>query len=134
MAIVGLKADFLADFFEETSMRKDVAIVLQRDDGVVLTGSGISRDLFGKVFPAGQGVLTAAAGAQLFETSGPPSIPTLEGGESYVEAAMAIKGLPLRIVVLVDRMGFLKRAISWSIALAAGAVIGSIVIFLAWRR
>lgn len=134
LAIVGLKADFLADFFEETSMRKDVAIVLQRDDGVVLTGSGISRDLFGKMFPAGQGVLTATAGTQLFETSGPPSIPTLEGGENYVEAAMAIRGFPLRIVVLVDRMAFLKRAIAWSIALAAAAMIGSIIIFLTWRR
>lgn len=113
LAIVGLKADFLADFFEETSMRKDVAIVLQRDDGVVLTGSGISKDIFGKVFPAAWGVPTLTGeNAKVFESSGPPSIPTLEGGDTYVEAAMAIRGFPLRIVVLVDRMAFLKRAIA----------------------
>ena len=135
LAIVGLKADFLAEFFEETSMRKDVAIVLQRDDGVVLTGSGISRELFGKVFPAVWGTpRVTGESARVFETIGPPSIPTLEGGDNYVEAAMGIRGFPMRIVVLVDRMAFLKRAIAWSIALAAAATIGSIIIFLAWRR
>ena len=135
LAIVGLKADFLADFFEETSMRKNVAIVLQRDDGVVLTGSGISKDLFGKVFPVEWGVASAAGeDARIFEASGPPRIPTLQGGDNYVEAAMAIRGFPLRIVVLVDRMAFLNRAIAWSIALAAAATIGSIIIFFSWRR
>lgn len=136
LAIVGLKADFLAEFFDETSMQKNTAIVLQRDDGVVLTGAGISKDIFGQKFPGRQGAATAMGGdrAQVFETSGPPSIPTLGGGDNYVEAAMAIRGTPLRIVVLVDRMAFLKRAVAWSAALAVAAAVGSIIIILAWRR
>ena len=136
LAIVGLKAEFLADFFQETSMSKDVAIVLQRDDGVVLTGSGISRDIFGKQFPPMSGVSAAAGGedSRIVETNGPPSIPTLQGGDHYVEAAMPIKGLPLHIVVLVDKMSFLKRAVTWSIALAIAAALASIVVILVWRH
>lgn len=136
VAIVGLKADFLADFFAETSMRDDVSIVLQRDDGVVLTGSGISKEIYGKSFtpPDWQSPRSGAAGGQLLEASGPPSIPTLHGGDSYVEAAMAIKGFPVHVVVLVDKMAFYARAAWWSMALAAAAVIGSLIVILSWRR
>ena len=136
LAIVGLKADFLANFFARTTMSDDVAIVLQRDDGVVLTGSGISPESYGKSFDlrGPDGAAVPGDGPQVVELEGAPSVPTLRGGSDYVEAIAPIKGVPARIVVLVNRMAFMSQALAWSLALAVAALVGSAIVIYSWRR
>ena len=136
LAIVGLKADFLAEFFTQTSMSNDVAFVMQRNDGAVLTGSGVSHDIYGKRFsrPSSSIALDSRGGGPLLTVYDMPRIPTDSQGRSYIEAATGIKGMPANIVVIVNLSSYLAMAWVWSGVAALVALLGSAVALFSWRR
>jgi C4-dicarboxylate-specific signal transduction histidine kinase len=136
VAIVGLKADFLAEFFAQTSTSNDVAIVMQRNDGAILTGSGVSHEIYGKRFsrPSTIMALGARDRSPLLAVFGIPTVPTDSQGSSYVEAATGIKGMPANIVVIVNRTAYFAMARVWSGVAALVALFGSAVVLVSWLR
>lgn len=152
VAIVGLKADFLSEFFANTTLHGSVAVVLQRADGVVLTGSGIDHSAYGQQLQADLGKLPGArptvspttilAAAPEPERSvvsvgfvdNPPNILTALGVQRHIVASVGIGGAPARALVFVAEQAFLSKAISWCLGLAAVGAVVTALIGVALRR
>ena len=152
VAIVGLKADFLSEFFANTTLHGSVAVVLQRNDGVVLTGSGIDHSAYGQQLQADLGKLPGAKSAispttilaaapdperalvALGSVDNPPNILTSLGAQRHIVASVGIGGAPARALVFVAEQAFLSKATSWCLGLAAVGAVVTALIVLALRR
>lgn len=152
VAIVGLKADFLSEFFANTTLHGSVAVVLQRSDGVVLTGSGIDHSAYGEQLQANLGELPGAKPAASRATilaaapeperpsvvvtvvDNPPNILTSLGAQRHIVASVGIGGAPARALVFVAEQAFLSKAVSWCLGLAAVGAVVTVLIALALRR
>ena len=152
VAIVGLKADFLSEFFANTTLHGSVAVVLQRTDGVVLTGSGIDHSAYGQQLQADLGKLPGARPAvspttilaaapeperstvSVGTVDNPPNILAALGAQRHIVASVGIGGAPARALVFVAEQAFLSKAISWCLGLAAVGAVVTALILLALRR
>ena len=132
VAIVGLKASFLADFFRQTTLGDSSAILLLRDDGVLLTGSGVAPATYGQRFPLNSPVVNGSDGPHLVDMA--PRVPTDFGATPHVVASEPVDGAPARVAVLIGEMAYLPAWRSWLLATAALAGLVSVAIVLALRR
>jgi len=107
LAIVGFRAHLVSDFLGHNRLGAGRAVVLLRDDNVVLAGAGVPP---------------AAYGQEL----------RLDG--QTLLASEPVAGFPARIAVLggpVDRMKVLRLALPASLAL--GALASFAILFALWR-
>ena len=132
LAIVGIKASFLADFFQQTTLGDSSAILLLRNDGILLTGSGVAPSVYGQRFPLGAPALHGAG--KVHVANGPPRVPTNFGATPHIVASEPVDGAPARIAVLIGRTGYMPNCIAWLIGSLAMAVVVSLAILFALRR
>ncbi|MFO1082000.1 MAG: ATP-binding protein [Reyranellaceae bacterium] len=132
VAIVGIKASFLADFFRQTTLGDSSAILLLREDGVLLTGSGVAPTAYGQRFPIGAPVLHGGGAAHLI--GGPPRVPTDFGPTAHIVASEAVPGAPVRVAALIGKEAYMSNCRTWLIGSLALAVLVSAAIALALRR
>ncbi len=132
VALVGIKASFLADFFRQTTLGDSSAILLLRDDGVLLTGSGVAPATYGQRFPLDSPVLQGNGGARLVDMA--PRVPTDFGATPHVVASEPVDGAPARVAVLIGEMAYLPEIRSWLLGTLALALLVSAAIVIALRR
>ena len=130
VAIVGIRASFIADFFRHTTLGDSSAILLLRDDGVLMTGSGVAPSAYGQRFPLGAPVLDAGVHVH----DGPPRVPTNFGATPHMVASEPVAGAPARIAVLIGRDGYMPNSRTWQLASLAVTLLVSGAILLALRR
>jgi len=152
VAIVGFKADFLSEFFANTTMHRSVAIVLQRNDGAILTGSGVDPSAYGRTLdmhfgkPApepvdvpsatimGAAPDTRAPAVEVAAVENPPGLLTPPGARRYIAAAVGVASMPAKVVVFVAEQVFLSPAVTWCVGLGLVGLLATAIIGFALRR
>jgi hypothetical protein len=114
MTIVGLRADFLREYLETTTLNAYTAIMLVRRDGTMLTATGVQPEALGHRFNFERGEL--ASTGHWFQ--GPPAVPTTFDARNYVLGVSRIANHNLGMAVLMGDQGF------WPTIFGRWAVVG----------
>ena len=120
LAIVGLRAGLLSDFFAQNRLGESGVVLLLRDDDVLLAGAGVPPAAYGRKFSLDAAVLRAPGSA---------ARPAPD-----IVAAEPVAGFPARIVVLagpVEATAILREALP--AGLAIGLLVSLALLFMAWR-
>lgn len=119
LAIVGIRASLLGDFFGQNRLA-DGMVLLLRDDDVLLSGSGVPPTAYGRKLS-----LDSAA------------LRELNGGRAASDGVVAsdpVAGYPARIVVLagpLDPLGIVRESLPFTAAV--GLLASAAVLFALWR-
>jgi signal transduction histidine kinase/ActR/RegA family two-component response regulator len=131
LAIVGIQASILADYFRQTTIGDSTATFLVRNDGVLLTGSGVSTEAYGKKY---EEMMWQDATARPILVRHAPSVPTEFGPTSHIVSVHPVQGEPAFVAVVIGEHGYFANWWQWIGMIAALTVIASVIIVVALCR
>ncbi len=131
LAIAGIDAGFVSSFFAKTALGAASAIMLTRNDGLLLTGEGVADGAFGK--PAGTGADTGSSGPARF-VDGPTNVPIRFKPSSYVVATRDVDGATARVTVLIGDDEIYANWWNWTSVILALCLLQSLFRGIALAR
>ncbi len=115
LAIVGIRASLLSDFLGQNRLGDAAAVLLLRDDDVLLAGAGVPPTAYGQRFPFGPATGRGPGVGQRSATD--------------IVAAEPVGGFPARVVVLGAPVEDPKARRWLAATLALGAAVSAAVLF-----